>query len=280
MQGVTPDSPVEPATRVCYRHPERETRLSCSRCGRPICASCSIDAAVGQRCPQCVGELGRQAEIPVPPPRPRARRAGLGLPPVTRGILVVTVLTYFLQGSVGDLLVHHSGLVARGEFWRIFTTALLHASFTHIALNMWALYVLGPQVERGVGSKAFLALYLASAGMGGVAAQLLTPGVFTAVGASGAIFGLFGVWLNLAVRRRNTAWGRSLLSQLGLILLVNAALPILFPRISWQAHLGGFIAGFLIGELWSRVKGPRAEAARALIAAAVAVVAAAIVLVV
>jgi len=203
-----------------------------------------------------------------------------GLPPVTKGILVVTIVMYFLQGQVGDLLIHHSGLVAEGQFWRIFTTTLLHASFTHILFNMWALYVLGPQVERGVGSKAFLALYLASAGMGGVAAQLLTPGIFSAVGASGAVFGLFGVWLNLAVRRRNTAWGRSLLSQLGFILLINAALPIIFPRISWQAHLGGFIAGFLIGELWSRVKGPRAEAARALIAAAVAVVAAAVVLVV
>ena len=121
----------------------------------------------------------------MPPPRPRARRAGLGLPPVTRGILVVTVLTYFLQGSVGDLLVHHSGLVARGEFWRIFTTALLHASFTHIALNMWALYVLGPQVERGVGSKAFLALYLASAGMGVSPPNCSHPAFSPAVGASG-----------------------------------------------------------------------------------------------
>ncbi|HLU53516.1 MAG TPA: rhomboid family intramembrane serine protease [Acidimicrobiia bacterium] len=278
MHRVTPDPPVEPATRVCYRHPERETRLSCSRCGRPICAACSIDAAVGQRCPQCVAETGPQTQIPVPPRRPR--RVAAGLPPVTKGILVVTIVMYFLQGQVGDLLIHHSGLVAEGQFWRIFTTTLLHASFTHILFNMWALYVLGPQVERGVGSKAFLALYLASAGMGGVAAQLLTPGIFSAVGASGAVFGLFGVWLNLAVRRRNTAWGRSLLSQLGFILLINAALPIIFPRISWQAHLGGFIAGFLIGELWSRVKGPRAEAARALIAAAVAVVAAAVVLVV
>lgn len=200
-----------------------------------------------------------------------------GLPPVTKGILIVTIITYFLQGQVGGLLIHDSGLVAQGEFWRIFTTVLLHASFTHILFNMWALYVLGPQVERGVGSKAFLALYLAAAGMGGVAAQFLTSGGFRAVGASGAVFGLFGVWLNLAVRRRNTAWGRSLLSQLGFILLINAALPIIFPRISWQAHLGGFIAGFLIGELWSRVKGPQAELIRTLIAGVVAAAAAVLV---
>jgi membrane associated rhomboid family serine protease len=110
-----------------------------------------------------------------------------------------------------------------------------------------------------------------------VAAQFLTSGGFRAVGASGAVFGLFGVWLNLAVRRRNTEWGRSLLSQLGFILLINAALPIIFPRISWQAHLGGFIAGFLIGELWSRVKGPQAELIRTLIAGVVAAAAAVLV---
>lgn len=199
---------------------------------------------------------------------------------MTKGILVVTVLMYFLQRWVGGPLVHDSLLVAQGEFWRIFTTALLHASFAHILFNMWALYVLGPQVERGVGSRAFFALYIASAGMGGVAAQFLTPGAFLAVGASGAVFGLFGVWLNLAVRRRNTAWGRSLLSQLGFILLINAALPIIFPRISWQAHLGGFAAGFLIGELWSRVKGERAEVIRTVIAATVAALAGVLILVV
>jgi membrane associated rhomboid family serine protease len=145
---------------------------------------------------------------------------------------------------------------------------------------MWALYVLGPQIERGVGSGPFFALYVASAGMGGVAAQFFTPGVFAAVGASGAVFGLFGVWLNLAVRRRNTAAGRSLLSQLGFILLINAALPLIFPAISWQAHLGGFITGFVIGEFWSRLKGPQADFYRASVAVAVALLAIVVVLVV
>lgn len=274
---VPPDHPAESTTQVCYRHPERETRLSCSDCGRPICSACSIDAAVGQKCPQCVGEQGRQRTI-----HARASRRGLvaGIPPVTKAILIVTVAMFFLGGGVERYLIHNSGLVEAGEWWRLFTTALLHASFTHILFNMWALYVLGPQIERGVGSGPFLALYVASAGMGGVAAQFFTPGTFAAVGASGAVFGLFGVWLNLAVRRRNTAWGRALLSQLGFILLINAALPLLFPAISWQAHLGGFITGFLVGEAWSRVKGPQAERYRAAVATAVAVLAVAIVLLV
>ena len=266
---VLPDQPADPATRVCYRHPERETRLSCSQCGRPICGACSIDAAVGQRCPQCVGREGRQETIRVRQPRSVAA----GIPPVTRAILIVTVAMYFFGDSVGQYLAHQSGLVEAGQWWRLFTTTLLHGGFTHILFNMWALYVLGPHVERGVGSGPFLALYLAAAGMGGVAAQYFTAHPFIAVGASGAIFGLFGVWLNLAVRRRNTAWGRSMLSQLMVILLINAALPLLLPQISWQAHLGGFVTGYVVGELWGRVKGSRAEPQRMAIAGAIAVLA-------
>jgi membrane associated rhomboid family serine protease len=204
VTGVTTEQPTEPETTVCYRHPDRETRLACSDCGRPICPACSIDAAVGQKCPQCVGEVGRQKTIDV-----RASRGvTAGIPPVTKTIIAVTALIFFLGSGIDDYLVHNSALVAAGEWWRIFTTALLHASLTHILFNMWALYALGPLIERSVGSGPFIALYLAAAGMGGVAAQFFTPGLFNAVGASGAVFGLFGVWLNLAIRRRNTAWGR------------------------------------------------------------------------
>lgn len=273
---MSADRPTDSTTQVCYRHPERETRLACSNCGRPICGACSIESAVGQRCPQCVGDQGRQQTIRV---RPTRGRVAAGIPPVTKGILILTVAMYFLGGQVERFLIHHSALVEAGQWWRIFTTALLHGGLTHILFNMWALYVLGPQVERGVGSRAFLSLYLASAGMGGVAAQFFTSHPFAAVGASGAIFGLFGVWLNLAVRRRKTAAGRSMLGQFGLILLINAALPLVFPQISWQAHLGGFISGFVIGELWSHVKGAGAETRRTAIGLAVAVLAVAFVLI-
>lgn len=256
-------------TQVCYRHPNRETRLACSDCGRPICTACSIDAAVGQKCPQCVGAVGRQKTIDA-----RAPRSATGLPPVTLAIIALTVGVYVLGGGLEASLAQVSPLVDAGEWWRIFTAALLHASLMHLLFNMWALYVLGPQIERSVGSAPFLALYLAAAGMGGVFAQELTSTPFVAVGASGAIFGLFGIWLNLAVRRRNTAYGRSLLSQLGFLLLINAALPLMFPNISWEAHLGGFVTGFVVGEIWSRIKGPRTEQIRTVVALAVAALAA------
>ena len=138
---------------------------------------------------------------------------------------------------------------------------------------MWALWVLGPQIERGVGSWPFASLYLASAAAGGAFVVFLGDPNTIAVGASGAIFGLFGVWFNWAVRRRRTMYGRALLRQIGFLLLINAAIPLFVPSIAWEAHLGGLIAGFLIGEIWSRLKGANASAMRTGVGAAVAILA-------
>lgn len=170
-------------------------------------------------------------------------------------------------------------LVAEGEWWRIFTPVLLHAQgLTHILFNMWALWVLGPQIERGVGPWAFLGLYIASAGVGGAFYYFLGPPDAIAVGASGAIFGLFGVWFNWALHRRNTASGQMLLRQIGFLLLLNAALPFILGGIAWEAHLGGLVAGFVIGEMWSRVRGEQAEMARVAVTLVVAALAVAAVL--
>jgi membrane associated rhomboid family serine protease len=139
---------------------------------------------------------------------------------------------------------------------------------------MWALYVLGPQIERGVGTWPFVTLYLASAGVGGVFAFYLGGTNDIAVGASGAIFGLFGIWLSWALHRRSTPYGRAVLTQLLFLLAINAAIPFIFRNVSWQAHLGGLIAGFVIGEIWSRIQGPNADAMRAWVGVAVAVLAA------
>ena len=193
------------------------------------------------------------------PTGPRARAGSSGAP-VTLTIVAVTVL-FYLGTRLGVLpidfvegLVQKNAQIAAGEWWRIFTPVLLHGGLMHILFNMWALWILGPQVERSVGSAAFIGLYMASAGMGGVAFFYLGPDLGQAVGASGAIFGLFGVWLASALLRRNSAWGRAMLSQIGFLLLINAALPLMLPGIAWQAHLGGLIAGAVIGLVWSRVR--------------------------
>lgn len=264
----------EPTTAapVCYRHPDRHTLLRCSRCERPICASCSIDATVGQRCPECVREEGAQKVIP----RQQAF-SRTGGAPATRVFIVLAVIFFVLTQFTGlreDLFLAFAqinALVAEGEWWRIFTPVLLHDGIMHILFNMWALWVLGPQIERGVGTWPFVGVYLASAAVGGAFAYVFGSPQDVAVGASGAIFGLFGVWLNWAVRRRNTVQGQMLLRQIGFLLLLNAALPFLIPNIAWEAHLGGLIAGFAIGELWSRTKDDRARVAITIAVAALAV---------
>lgn len=188
----------------------------------------------------------------------------------------VFVLTGFGRGGdeIYQALWQSNAQLAEGEWWRLFTPVLLHApGFTHILFNMWALWVLGPQIERGVGSLPFVSLYLASAAVGGAFTYFLGAPDAVAVGASGAIFGLFGVWANMAVHRRNTMYGRALLRQIGFLLLINAAIPLFVPSIAWEAHLGGLIAGFVIGELWSRIKGPNAARLRTLAGVAVAALA-------
>lgn len=132
------------------------------------------------------------------------------------------------------------------------TVVLVHANLTHILFNMLALYNLGPQIERELGGLRLVSLYVASAAAGSAFAFLLGRPEDFGVGASGAIFGLFGLWLASAVRRRSTAYGRALLSQLGVVLAINAAIPFLVRNVSWQAHLGGLLAGFVIGQVWSR----------------------------
>ena len=260
------------AAPVCYRHPDRHTLLSCSRCGRPICADCSIDASVGQRCPECVRAEGTQRTI-----RAGARSQTSGAP-ATVTFLVLAVGFFLItgmgrRGPVFEALAQVNLFIATGEWWRIFTPVLLHASLMHIMFNMWALWVLGPQIEKGVGTWPFVALYLASAGVGGAFVFHLADPLTIAVGASGAIFGLFGVWFNWALRRRRTVFGQALLRQIGFLLVINAIIPFIAPQIAWQAHLGGLIAGFAIGEIWSRIKGGNQVSYRTLVPVAVAIIA-------
>lgn len=267
----------ETSLPTCYRHPDRETRLACSACGRPACIDCVQAAAVGQKCIDCAKPEGGSRVITAPQIR---RTSGA---PVTLGILVVCVAVFLMQslGVVGALLTGYgaqiNAAVRMGEWWRLFTSAFLHANLTHILFNMWALWVFGPELERRAGSVPFAALYLSSAVAGG-AVFFLLGSRGPAVGASGAIFGLFGAWIAEAVRNRHTLAGRANLNQLLVLLGINAALPLLIPNIAWQAHLGGLVAGFGIVLLWGAFARRSAQApTRTLIAGAVGVAALALV---
>jgi membrane associated rhomboid family serine protease len=253
--------PAAPPAAVCYRHPDRPTRLACSSCGRPTCVDCTVPAAVGQKCPECAAPVGRSRVITAS--EVRSRTSGLGGAPVTRAILVVTaaigVLAFAAPAVWSPLaraLIDDVALVADGQVWRTVTAALLHdpGSPFHIIFNMYALYAFGPSLERRVGSVPFLVFYLAAAAAGGAAFQAGTERG-SALGASGAIFGLFGAYLTLAFLSRHTAAGRASLNQLLPLLLINLALPLFVPGIAWQAHLGGLVAGAGIAAAWRRTEG-------------------------
>jgi membrane associated rhomboid family serine protease len=172
---------------------------------------------------------------------------------VAIGIFVLTRVSGSMENELLFRFAQINELVARGHWYRIFTPVLVHANTMHILFNMYALYQLGPAIEARVGLWSYAGLLLAAAGWGGAFAFHLGGPEDALVGASGAIFGLFGLWLHSAFRLRDTAFGRNLLSSLGFTLALNMALPFLIPGISWQGHLGGLVAGVLIGELWSRV---------------------------
>jgi len=198
---------------------------------------------------------------------------------MTRVIMGVTIAVSVIQfldpGAwyrLFDVLALGNAQTMAGDWWRLFTVVLLHAGFTHVLFNMWALYVLGPQIEREVGPLPYLSLYLATAAAGSALAVLLGSPRDVTVGASGAIFGLFGVWLASAFRRRRTVAGRAILNQLGVLLLINAAIPFLIPNVSWEGHFGGLVAGFGIGWVWTKLRGAEAAGLRIATSTAVAVV--------
>ena len=178
--------------------------------------------------------------------------------PITTGIITVTVIIHLLgwlwpalRNQLFERFALANWLVADGEWWRMFTVTLLHApGIMHVAFNMLALYNLGPQVEQQLGPLRFWLLWVTCAVAGSAFSFYLGDLHAVAVGASGAVFGLFGVWLASAVCRRATPAGRQLLKQLAFWLLINAALPLIVPNLAWEAHLGGLLAGFGLGFLW------------------------------
>lgn len=247
------------AIPTCYRHDDRQTRLSCSRCGRPICVECTTSAPVGQLCPECARTAGTQRvissrELYAAPSRRTA--------PVTFAAIAICAalfLPLFLRVSSLplELGAQINPAITDGQWWRLLTAAFLHQQLYHIGFNMYALYAFGPSLERRWGSLPFAGLYVGAAMAGGAAyyvwSLVFEGGGGSALGASGAIFGMFGATLVAAWSGRHTAAGAAGLRQLGTLLAINLALPLILPSIAWQAHVGGLLAGAAIAAVWSRV---------------------------
>lgn len=241
----------------CYRHPERESYVLCQRCGRTICSECQTQAAVGVHCPECV----REARGRAPKRKPAivtAFRRGSSKPVVTFTIMAITFAVYVLQILAPDFMLQNFAYAPSyfpNEPWRMITAALLHTPFqgpislTHIAFNMYALFVFGPMLEHILGRVRFLALYLIAAFGGSVAVLLLAPGSVV-VGASGAIFGLLGAFFVIERGRGGNV------TQLVILIALNFGIAFFLPNISWQGHLGGLIAGAAVGLVYLQTRRP------------------------
>ena len=271
------DEPTAPAgVPTCYRHPDRETYISCQRCGRPICPDCMRDAAVGFQCPHCVAEGARST---------RSGRAAYGgkrsgdptlTSKVLIGINVAVFVAILATGGaaswlsarlalipVGRCLLGDSGKyyplvrdgatcdtvpgtqwlpgVAGGAPWQLITSAFTHEEIWHIGFNMLALWVLGPQLEAALGRTRFLAVYLLSALAGSAAVYWLAGPTSATLGASGAVFGLMGGLLVVAFKVGGDV--SQLLTWIGINVLITV---VGRGFISWQGHLGGLLGGLLV----------------------------------
>ncbi len=258
-----PETPATGASEqgvpVCYRHPDREAHIRCQRCERPICPDCMQPASVGFQCPECVREgsrTTRSARTPYGGQR-------TGNPALTSQVLVaINVVVWVLilaTGGSRSSLVARLALtpsetarlvngfptlvpgVAHGAPWQLLTSMFTHVGVLHIGFNMLVLWTLGPQLELAVGRIRFLAIYLISGLAGSAAVMWLSPVHGSTLGASGAIFGILGALLLIAVKVRGDV--RGIATWIG----INFVITFLVPNISWQGHLGGFVGGLLVG---------------------------------
>lgn len=234
---------------VCPRHPDRVSYIRCQRCGRPACPECQRPAAVGVQCVDCVAAARATTAEPRSALGARLRD---GVPTVTYTLIGACLAVFLLSRvfpGIANALVF-APVIGLHQPYRFLTTAFLHANLLHIAVNMYALWIVGAYLERMLGRVRYLALYLLSALGGSVAVLLLaTPfgdGWYTpVVGASGAVFGAFGAILMVLRRTGRDA------SQILVLIVVNLVLGFVVAGISWQAHLGGLVTGFALGGLYA-----------------------------
>ncbi|MBA2280879.1 MAG: rhomboid family intramembrane serine protease [Acidimicrobiia bacterium] len=262
------------ADQTCYRHSDRKAGVRCQRCERPICPQCMHSASVGFHCPECAS--GGQQKVYTRATLDRAAAAA-NRPWLSQALIAVNVAVFFLGVALdrgqADLLrlSEELGLrgalfseslldrttgelfrgVAEGGWYRVVTAGFLHAGLIHLAFNMFALYRIGQALEPAIGRARFAAAYGASLLVGSLGVLLVSPNQPT-VGASGAIFGLFGVLFMAARSRGIDPWS----SGIGMTIGINLLITFGIPGISIGGHIGGLVGGLIVGYLYFEV-GPR-----------------------
>jgi membrane associated rhomboid family serine protease len=259
-----PDAGSAPERPSCYRHPGRETYLSCTRCGKPACPECLRSAPVGHQCVDCIKENGRTTRQPTGVFGGRPAVSGAQ---VTWVLIALNVVLYLVQQATPQLVDNWAMLgaactqisghtcigpvgVATGQYYRLLTSAFIPGNSSlgilDILFNMWALYIVGPGLERLLGHARFLVVYLASALGGAVMYYWLAPPNQPAVGASGAIFGLFGAWFVVSKRLGLNA------RPIVILIVLNLVLSFVgYKIIAWQDHVGGLLTGALLTAVFA-----------------------------
>ncbi|MFE7835278.1 rhomboid family intramembrane serine protease [Streptomyces sp. NPDC057474] len=266
MDQVPSSSQDAQSLPTCYRHPDRETGIRCTRCERPICPECMVSASVGFQCPECVrGDSGTGHAPSASAPRTLAGGTVTADPRLLTKILVGANLLFFLvQMSAGDTFTDRFSLIGRawvpelgssvqgvaeGQWYRLMTSMFLHGSVMHIAFNMLSLWWIGGPLESALGRARYLALYFVSGLAGSALTYLLAEPNQASLGASGAIFGLFGA---TAILMR---WLRYDMRPVIILLVINLIITFGWSSIAWEAHVGGLVGGVLIG--YAMVHAPR-----------------------
>ncbi|MFI9001474.1 rhomboid family intramembrane serine protease [Streptomyces sp. NPDC053541] len=252
----------------CYRHPDVETGIRCARCEKPICPQCMVSAAVGFQCPDCVrggSGTGHAPHANTPRTVAGGRVAADGRL-VTKILIGINLALFIAVRAADPRLVDQLDMiglaysdelgivgVADGEWYRLITSAFLHQEAAHFLFNMLGLWVIGGIVEPELGRIRYTALCLLSGLSGSAVVYLLSPENQGALGASGIVFGLIGAWVVLARRHRY--------DMRPVLIFVAISLVFTFarPGVSWQAHIGGLVAGALL--TYAFVHAPRARRA-------------------
>jgi membrane associated rhomboid family serine protease len=263
--------PPPPTREHCYRHPDIETGVHCTRCGRPICPDCMIPAPVGHQCPECVAEARREYRRG---PGRQVAVANVKTMSVTKLLLAAMVIGYvwelivaggpgsLFQGPSGQALIDAGALVpysggtisqpiggiVGGEYWRLLTSIFLHAGLIHLALNGYILWIFGTTMEQDIGRVSTLAVFLVTGVFAAATSFAFAPGFVIGVGASGAIFGLVGAFVAHSYLRRSNLLAQARLRSALSLLLINLVFGIVAQgMIDWRAHVGGFVAGIVAG---------------------------------
>jgi membrane associated rhomboid family serine protease len=196
-------------------------------------------------------------------------RSQLRSAPAVFVLILINVLVFLFEISVGDWNdprdLHRIGaleplaVVAQGEYWRLFTALFLHGGFLHLGFNLFALYVLGPPLERAIGTMRFLACYLISglASSVGVVAlnEIGLVHVAELIGASGCIMGVVGAWAGFLLRHHHAPFAKQRLANIALIVVIQIAFDLSTPEVSTAAHMCGFVAGFFLGLILATGRG-------------------------